>query len=361
MPVEAAPLSPSEDAAVGRVCPALTVSAPEGTHSGVWGPVRQVCQGHSTDHDLRHRGSSGGALTALARHLLDSGSVDTVVCTVASGDDPLLNVPLVASDAGELIRSAGSRYAPAAPLAGLFDVKVGDRVAFIGKPCDVAAARALQAGGHLPSLELSLCLSFLCAGTPSIDGTTATLAAMGVQREEVKEFRYRGNGWPGTACAVTPSGPSELSYDESWGGHLGPRVHERCKYCADGIGLSADVVFGDAWRLKDGQPSFVEAPGESLVFVRTASGQAAVADAVTAGALVLADFAIGTLEQIQPYQAHRRRYIGARLLGLAVVGRVRPRYAKTVLVPRSERHIERVRWLREFAGTLKRIVRAWPR
>ena len=79
-----------------------------------------------------------------------------------------------------------------------------------------------------------------------------------------------------------------MSYDESWGGVLGPATHWRCKLCADGVGESADVVAADLWRVDErGYPVFTEGPGSSALIARTERGLEAVRAAAAAGALVL--------------------------------------------------------------------------
>ena len=120
---------------------------------------------------------------------------------------------------------------------------------------------------------------------------------------------------------------ASLSYEESWGGVLGPATHWRCKVCADGVGESADVVAADFWRVDErGYPVFTEGPGSSALIARTERGLDAVLAAEAAGALVLRPIRMAELANVQPLQRNRRTSLFGRLLGSRLAGVPGPRY-----------------------------------
>ncbi len=103
-----------------------------------WGPVLAVWQGHAVDGEIRHRGSSGGAVTALALFALQSGLARGVAHIAARPDDPRRNAAVISRSRRA---SARRRLAlrPGKPAEALGEIAAGtDPVAFIGKPCDVA-------------------------------------------------------------------------------------------------------------------------------------------------------------------------------------------------------------------------------
>ena len=103
-------------------CPAMNLTAkpsPDVPVHVLWGPVASARTGHATDAEVRHRGSSGGVISALAIHLLHSGAVDGVAQIAVSPDDPLCNTLQISRNRDDVLRAAGSRYAPAAPLEPL--------------------------------------------------------------------------------------------------------------------------------------------------------------------------------------------------------------------------------------------------
>jgi len=360
-PTQSATLTEDEDAAIAAICPGLGQSVdPAGReHSVLWGPYVGARLGWATDPELRFAGSSGGALSAILCHLLEAGVVDAVVQTAADPAFPIGNRTVVSDNREAVLEAAGSRYAPSAPLSDLATyVASGRRFAFVGKPCDVAALRALSARDDALSRTFPVILSFFCAGVPSHAGGRTLLEALGADLENTRSFRFRGMGWPGRAVAVAKDGQERsMSYHESWGGILSKHVQHRCKICADGTGTAADIVCADAWESdSDGYPVFDEAPGVSLVMARTRHGAEIIAAAEAAGQIETDAFDIGTLGAIQPGQRERRRALLARLIALRILGRPIPRYRGLDLWA-AARQNPVSRNLRNFLGMMRRSLR----
>jgi coenzyme F420 hydrogenase subunit beta len=317
------PLTPEDDASAAAVCPAVTLSLAHEKTSPVhpeWGPIHQVRFGWANDAEVRFKGSSGGGLSALLIHLLEARQVDFVVHVAASTSDPLRNERRISRNRQEVLQGAGSRYAPAAPLEGMESLFAsGQRFAFVGKPCDVAAMRGYVAARPALKPQLVAVLSFMCAGVPSMTGTHEVLKALGTDASDVVRFQYRGNGWPGHAKAVTRAGRElTMDYNRSWGEILGRHLQLRCKLCPDGTGEFADVVCADAWHGEGGYPDFTEREGRSLVVSRTATGEALVLSAFTAGALTLEATDASVIAGMQPYQATRKQVVLGRWLAVAL-------------------------------------------
>jgi len=354
-------LTAQEEWGFARFCPALGqhVAANERTDHVLWGPFLEMRTGWSTDPDLRFAGASGGALSGLLVHLLESGEVEAVVQISADPDNPIGNHTVISRNRDDILAAAGSRYAPSAPLARLHEfVATGRRHAFVGKPCDVVALRALAEDRPGIAAAFPVMLSFFCAGVPSETGAREVLTALGAGPEDVTGFRYRGQGWPGRATATLRDGSSpSMSYHDSWGGILSKHVQHRCKICADGTGKAADIVCADAWESDTaGYPVFDEADGVSLIVSRTALGARLLEDAVAAGRIVTGPFDVAQLAAIQPGQRERRRALLARLLALRLAGRPVPRY-RGLQLWRAARQNPVSRNLRNFLGMLRRVVR----
>lgn len=360
-PVQSAALDPAQEAALTQICPGLgqTVVAGGRPDHPLWGPFLAMSKGHAADPALRHAGASGGGLSAMALWLLDSGTVDAVLVTEADPDNPLGNRTTLVRDRAGVLAAAGSRYAPASPLAGLRARLIpGARHALVGKPCDVAAFRALAAQDPALAQAVPVVLSFFCAGTPSLTGARRVVERMGADPAAVRAFRYRGMGWPGLASATLADGTvRQMSYAESWGKVLSAHVQHRCRICADGTGTAADLVFADAWEADaDGYPLFEEAEGESLIVARTALGADLLAGARAAGRLVAGPFDPAGLAAIQPGQRSRRQGLLGRLAALWLLGRPVPRYRGLGLRAAARQGGPRVVW-RNFLGMARRALR----
>ncbi len=352
-------VSAAEDAAIAAVCPGLgqRVEAAGRTDHALWGPYREMRIGWATDPDLRFKGSSGGALSGLLAWLIEAGEVDQALTNAPDPDRAVANRPMIAKTRADVAAAAGSRYAPSAPLAALEQASDAP-TAFVGKPCDAAAFRAMEARDPSLSTRFPVVLSFFCAGVPSLEGGEAVLAALGTSPEETAQFRYRGHGWPGRATATGHDGSeSSMTYHDSWGKILSSRVQHRCKLCADGTGKAADIVCADAWETDaEGYPLFEEADGISLLVARTNKGAALLARAEADGAIETRDFDVKTLAAMQPGQTRRRQALLGRIWGQRVLGRPAPDY-RGLGVGRAARTGAPTWVLKNFLGIIRRGIK----
>lgn len=332
-PHAARSLSADEEGRIRAVCPGIGLAhdapGPDGVrYYPLWGPMARLAAGYADDAEVRIRGSSGGVLSALLIHLLDSKQVDFVVHTKSSAQDPLTNVTAFSRTREDILDGAGSRYAPAAPVAALHRALAEHgKFAFVGKPCDVAAVRKIIA--IEPDLEarIPFLLSFMCAGTPSIHGTYEILKQFRMTGAELLSFRYRGDGWPGMTRAEAVDGrAATMDYNTAWGKILNRHLQPRCKKCADGTGEFADITAADAWYGRDGYPDFSEADGRSLLIARTAAGERLTAAAEAAGSVKLEEFDVQEIDRIQPYQRRRKGEMLGRSCAARILGKRWPRY-----------------------------------
>ncbi len=164
----------------------------------------------------------------------------------------------------------------------------------------------------------------MCAGVPSEHATNDIIDSFGMKKESVKNFRYRGDGWPGLTKAVSFSGDVKtMTYNESWGNILNRKLQARCKVCADGTGEAADIICADAWHkaTDGGYPSFEEQDGRSLILVRTKVGQCILEEACKKNFVKLTGhYNLSDLAGIQPYQKNRKQTAFSRMLALKVLG-----------------------------------------
>nr|WP_217645264.1 Coenzyme F420 hydrogenase/dehydrogenase, beta subunit C-terminal domain [Nocardioides terrae] len=345
-------LTTSEDPArtFAAICPGRSVRSPHprgvqrdpllGSYLGVWAA-------YAADPAVRHAGSSGGVLTALAGWLVENGEI---VQFVGAGPslDARRTVPVSIGTKEEALAAAGSRYAPVSNAArATFAASDG----LIGKPCEASAVRALaERVGSAP-----LVLSFFCAGTPNQFATDDLVELLGLPDAGITSLRYRGHGWPGAFVASDGNTVRSMSYDESWGKHLGPTMQWRCKLCADGVGESADIVAGDFWDIDErGYPLFTEGDGRSAVTARTERGADVVRRAIAAGVLIADEVGADEVAAVQPSQRKRRTSLAGRLAGCLSAGRRVPRYHGFGLLALAARDVREN--LRAARGGRRRIV-----
>lgn len=330
-------------------CPGVAVTSPF-THRRahpVLGPYVGMWRANATDTATRTRGSSGGVLTALQQWALTHGAISTAVAQ--SPADARRTVPVRITTREEAMRSAGSRYAPVAAASNVGDLTHDDIA--VGKPCEAAAIRQIYSAPDTAPLVLS----FFCMGTPSSLATDALVADLADESSPVENLVYRGNGWPGRFTVTTANGSrNSMTYEESWGKHLGPTVQWRCRTCLDGMGESADLVAGDLWNTdENGYPSFDEKAGYSVLIARTPRGHAAALAAQREGLLHLEPTDAESVLRAQPSQVQRKTLGISRLAATRSMGLPVTRF--TGFHP-----LRRTRWnpallKQEFLGTASRL------
>ena len=359
-PVGAGPMSREAEAVIAEACPGALVE-PWGGAPDIhpyWGPLRQVLTGAATNETTRFEGSSGGVISGLLIHALETGLVDRVIHTAADPAEPTRNVTVVSRTPAAVLAAAGSRYTGSSPLADVEALLAeGGKAAFVGKPCDASALRRLARKDPRVQQHVPVVLSFFCGGIPSHDGVGRILKTMGLADEPLSAFRFRGRGWPGNCAAETPDGrTAEMSYADSWGGHLSKEVQFRCKICPDAVGGVADIACADAWYGDEsGYPKFEEEEGRSLIIARSEAGERLLASAMAAGALSVERIAADEIDKMQPAQARRKRLILARTAALPFAGQPQPRMVG-LKVAEAARKAPLPEALKNALGTLRRTL-----
>ncbi|GAA1855346.1 Coenzyme F420 hydrogenase/dehydrogenase, beta subunit C-terminal domain [Microlunatus capsulatus] len=320
---------PGAAATFDRICPGRRVASPRPPGAEVHptlGPVVSAWEAWASDPEIRHRGSSGGTLTALVAWLTENGEQASFTGARAAAAEPRRTVSVTITSRDEALASAGSRYAPVASVAAPGALAPG--TGLVGKPCEVSAARALLDGAPATG-STPLLLSFFCAGTPSQHATDALVRELGVPDDAgLRDLWYRGRGWPGHFTAEAADGRTvRTTYDESWGRHLGKATQWRCKICPDGVGESSDVTAADFWHTDaKGYPVFTEGDGTSALLARTPRGHEVLQRAFAAGVLTGRALDLDALAGVQPLQVSRRSTLLGRLVGARLAGRPVPRY-----------------------------------
>lgn len=284
-----------------------------------WGPVLEVWEGHAIDEEIRFAGSSGGVVTALAVYCIEREEMRGALHVRMDPDRPYLNRTVLSRSRPELVAGAGSRYAPAAVCAGLGMIEDAPGPCMvIAKPCDIAAAQ--KACRIRPKLDrnLALTVSIFCGGTPSTRGTLKFLEALGVDKNDIRDLRYRGHGWPGMTGVSLRKGSEgrvEMTYREAWDNILTGHKPWRCHACPDHTGEFADLACGDPWYrpIEEGEK------GSSLIVVRTELGRRILHRAIRAGFVFAEPRQPDVLPRSQASLINGRRHVFPKALALWLV------------------------------------------
>ena len=273
---------------------------------------------------------------------------------------PYLNEVKISTTRQEVIENANSRYAPSAPLQNILEnLNKYKSIAFVGKPCDVAALKQLSKYNVEVAKKVKYYISFFCAGVPSLNATKDIISSMDLDINNIKDVSYRKEGWPGFFRVIDKSNQKyKLSYSTTWMKLLGPRVQFRCKVCADGIGHLADIVCGDGWEDFDnkGFPTFKNAPGKSILLSRTEKGEELLKEVLLNTDLKLYKEINNhrEIDKMQPGQFYKKISFLPRRLGLLMISRSVPKFDSEFYFLATFKS-KPISFIKNLIGVLKRV------
>ena len=251
--------------ACNEACPRLDeVAAPEN-------PVLQAIAAKRATPISEQQ--SGGAVTYILGRALDAGLLDGVI-TMSVDRFSQAPIAVLVTSSGQLIESAGSRYNWNAPLLSVLKEANEwrlSRIAVVGTPCIVSAARLIAESSHdlvVPyGKMIRLIVGLFC--TESFDHVAfiQTLAEKGVSHGDITGMDVKG------ALLVTLRGGEQqkLPLAEFEGA-----IRPGCHVCTDFSAKDADISAGSV-----GTPA-----GWTSLLIRTKVGEQFVQNACDDGLVV---------------------------------------------------------------------------
>jgi coenzyme F420 hydrogenase subunit beta len=237
------------------------------------GNFKKCYLGYSKNKKIRFLASSGGIVTSLLIYLLEKKIVDGVLVTGMSKINPLEPEIFIAYNKKGILKAVGSKYLPVPLNIGLKEVLKTKKKKFavVGLPCHLQGIRKVQIENRELRKKIFLCLGLFCGGTVSFRGTEFLLKLQHLNPSEVKEIKFRGEGWPGKITIKTRNKTLFLSFTRFFNlFNYGLFVPPRCFSCIDFSNELADISFGDAWV-----PGIMEKDkvGTNIVISRTKKGE----------------------------------------------------------------------------------------
>lgn len=226
--------------------------------------------------DVQNR-QSGGAVTAILVNALEEGLIDAVVTVTA---DPWTQKPqsAVITKTDVVIAKAGSRYAWWVPtLAALKSAVVTqkiEKIAVVGVPCAVSAARIMASSDHdllKPfGRAIRLIVGLFCTETFDYDMLIRDkiVSEMAIEPWQIAKLDVRGK----LVIECTDTTKREIPLQA-----LDDCVRPGCHACGDLTAVDADISAGSI-----GSPE-----GLTTLIVRTPAGVGFVAHAAESGRLVI--------------------------------------------------------------------------
>ena len=225
----------------------------------------------TTDDELREKAETGGAVTALLRHALESGMVDGVFA-VRKGADVYDALPALITDPAEIGGIAGSLHCgtlllPKQMRRCLLATDPNMRIATVLKGCDVKAIYEMAKRGQV-NLDNIIVIGLNCGGTirPEVARTVVReklgLDPDDVVKEEIDKGKFIVVTKDGEHASVSIDELEEGAEDLLGNEGLGRRSN--CRRCKIKIPRQADLACGN-WGVigeKAGNATFVEVCSE---------------------------------------------------------------------------------------------------
>jgi len=344
-----------------RLCPVTNYTSPKSSKNfhHIIGHYFDYYYGYSCDDSIRKRASTGGGITSFASFLLKKKYVDGVF-HLGKTVDIFRAEGVLSKTVEDIVGNAGSKYMPATLLINILEILDKEEcIAIIGKPCDLRGIdNLLELMPHLRK-KIFLKISFLCGGVPSINSTYKIINEFGVDKNNVQELQYRGNGWPGQFQIKTNDEKNySMNYDTAWGKNLGRTVPLACKLCFDSIGDSADIVFGDAWECDEsGYPIFNESDGRNLIITRNKKADFLLNQSSETEFLKIEKADVSDFCKMQPSQTIRRSSakIKSRVISFFPLRKIS--YDSNYIRMLSSSNFSKIKVAKLYIGTIKRIFK----
>jgi coenzyme F420 hydrogenase subunit beta len=272
-----------------KVCPSfgiISTDFKEQTEDFLLGKHLGCYVGFSTNYDIRYNSSSGGLITQLLIFALEEGLINGALVTKMKANKPLEPEPFIARTTEEIIQASGSKYCPVpvnVALKKILNSKETERFAVVGLPCHIRGIRKAENMNQKLRKKIVLHFGLFCDHTPSFLATEFRLHQMNIKKREVKEIRYRGNGWPGRMIISIENNVKKTNH--FWSPIFSYFFYcPACLLCSDALCELSDISFGDAWL-----PHFMKSDkvGTSLCISRTDLGDKLLHAALSAGKISL--------------------------------------------------------------------------
>jgi coenzyme F420 hydrogenase subunit beta len=239
----------------------------------ILGSYKSLSMVKSEDPAVHAAGQYGGVVSALVIYALEQGLIDAALLTKYSERKSILPRPAIARTREEVLACSGSKYTAAPTLSALEELlSTGERVAVVGRPCQITAIRKMQLYDDRPEAQnIQLLIGLFCLWALEYRGYSSYLQNQ-VDVKKVEKIDIPKND---DFIVYTDGGPARVPIDKIKG-----FVRSSCDLCFDVTAELADIAVGSTEWQDDW----------NTMLVRSETGQQLVADALKANILSSSDF-----------------------------------------------------------------------
>lgn len=235
--------------------------------------MKETFIGYANNEQLRYLSSSGGVITAVIKYLFDSRKIDSFLGCSYNIEKCCYEPTLIHSfEEYELVGSVYQEM-DLVPYVKEHISEIKKTILIVCSPCLVKAFRSILKKNGLDSIIID----YFCSGQTTLEGTYCYYRFLGLNKSDVQNIRYRGNGWPNGIEITLRSGEiiKRPNYTEPWRTiHVSELFRpKRCFYCKNVESEHADISVGDPW-LKEYID--MDSKGNSLFLVHSDLGNSII-------------------------------------------------------------------------------------
>ncbi|MGN1339623.1 MAG: polysaccharide pyruvyl transferase family protein [Oscillospiraceae bacterium] len=208
--------------------------------------------GYAADENIRANAASGGMVTALLCHLLETGQIDGAWVTRSEIKDGKLGYKtFIATTREQLMESSSSvyMYMPLMKHVKMLEDFNG-KLAVVLVPCQMRAFSAMLEKNPALKEKIVLKLGLYCSGSHEENATLVPLRKKKISLDGAKRLYYRRGHWRGLSTVQYEDGSEKtLSYPKTICAYKNAYFFSReaCMVCQDHYCNEADISFGDIW------------------------------------------------------------------------------------------------------------------
>jgi len=242
--------------------------------------------GKATDKQLFENSQSGGIVSALLVHALETGSIKGATTVFMEAGSPPRPVTRIAQSTQEIIEAQKSKYCPVPLLGFIKDLNNLDGpVAVVGIPCQIQGLRNIL--GKMPNLQnkIAFTIGLVCDRVltySALDYLVNKAVSVKSNSDLIIHFRDKSiSSYPGDVHVFSENDESAVIPAKTRMQIKDYFTPARCRICFDKMNVFSDITVGDPHGLAGVDRKM----GESMLVVRTKLGQEVVQAARVDGAI----------------------------------------------------------------------------
>lgn len=208
--------------------------------------------GYAADEKIRANAASGGMITALLCHLLETKQIDGAWVTRSEIREGKLTYKTFIATTKEQIMECSSSVYMYMPLLQHIEMaeKFDGRLAVVLVPCQMRAFTAMLEKKPELKEKIALKIGLYCSGSHHENATLVPLRKKKISLENAVRIFYRRGHWRGLSTVVYADGSEKtLNYSKTICAYKNAYFFSResCMVCQDHYCNAADISFGDIW------------------------------------------------------------------------------------------------------------------